>query len=365
MLKSAALAGLVGLVPPSPARVGGWPPTVVPVVSLPRVGIAPERVIREAAGLRPFRRSGFVVRAESLGEKTVVHNYGHGGCGVTLSWGTARMALSLGLATPHREAAVIGCGVIGLTTARMLQDHGFTVTLYAAALPPGTTSDVAAGVFAVTEIAGPDQLGGPFLPQLQEAVRFAHRYFQPLVGQSYGVRWVTFWMIGPKPQTQPPDFAVTPEIYPLTSYGPGEHPFPARYAASFPTMIAETNVFLPRLLSEFTARGGRITVRAFSSRQDLAGLAEPLLFNCTGLGARALFGDEELVPVKGQLTVLRPQEDIDYCYLDGQEFLYMFPRSDGIVLGGSHEAGVTTTDPDPRVTARIFNGHRKIINGMR
>ena len=62
------------------------------MTSLPKVDIAENRIIKKVAGLRPFRRSGFVVRAESLGDKTVIHNYGHGGCGVTLSWGTANMA---------------------------------------------------------------------------------------------------------------------------------------------------------------------------------------------------------------------------------------------------------------------------------
>jgi len=365
VLKGGAIAVLGSAVPVSLARAQDSVPASVPVTTLPKVDIAENRIIKEVAGLRPFRRSGFVLRAESFGDKTLIHNYGHGGCGVTLSWGTANMAVKLALATPHREAAVIGAGVIGLTTARMLQDHGFTVTIYAASLPPDTTSNVAAGLFGVTEIADTDQLNGPFKPQLQEAVRFAHRYFQPFVGRDYGVDWLTFYLIGDEPQTQPPDFAVTPEIYPFTTYGPGEHPFPTKYAASFPTMIAATNIFLPRLVDEFAARGGKIEVKSFGSRSELGGLAEPLLVNCTGLGAKALFGDEELMPIKGQLTLLRPQADIDYCYLDGRNFVYMFPRSDGIILGGSHEEGVGTTTPDPQVAARIFNEHSRIIAGMK
>lgn len=364
IIRAGALAALAGGVS-SRLAAAETTPAAPPVVSLPKVDIAENRIIRKVAGLRPFRRSGFVVRAETLGDKTVIHNYGHGGCGVTLSWGTAHMALRLALETPHRRAAVIGCGVIGLTTARMLQDHGFAVTIYAAALPPDTTSNVAAGLFGVTEIADTDQLTGPFMPQLQEAVRFAHRYFQPFVGRDYGVDWLTFYMVGDEPQSQPPDFAVTPELYPLTTYGPGEHPFPTKYAASFPTMIAATHVFLPRLLDEFVLRGGTIVSRDFAARDELAGLSEPLLLNCTGLGAKALFGDDELVPIKGQLTLLRPQADIHYCYLDGPKFLYMFPRSDGIILGGSHEEGVATTEPDPLVADRIFAGHRRIIEGMR
>ena len=54
-------------------------------------------MIRTVAGLRPYRAAGFVVRAEALGDKRLVHNYGHGGAGITLSWGTSKLATELGL----------------------------------------------------------------------------------------------------------------------------------------------------------------------------------------------------------------------------------------------------------------------------
>src|SRR6476646_5740738 len=60
---------------------------------LPRVQVAAEREIRTVVGLRPYRPSGFVVRAEPLGDSLVVHNYGHGGSGITLSWGTSKLAV--------------------------------------------------------------------------------------------------------------------------------------------------------------------------------------------------------------------------------------------------------------------------------
>ena len=52
---------------------------------LARAEISEHSEIR--VGLRPFRRAG--VRVECEGGITVVHNYGHGGSGVTLSWGSA------------------------------------------------------------------------------------------------------------------------------------------------------------------------------------------------------------------------------------------------------------------------------------
>ena len=99
---------------------------------------------------------------------------------MTLSWGTADMAAKLALATPHRKAAIIGCGVIGLTTARLLQDRGFTVAVYATALPPYTTSDVAAGAFGVTSLVDEAHQTEEIGKRIAEATRFSYRYFQDL-----------------------------------------------------------------------------------------------------------------------------------------------------------------------------------------
>jgi D-amino-acid oxidase len=332
--------------------------------SLPRVDIAADRITRRIAGLRPFRPSGFVVRAERLGEKTLIHNYGHGGCGVTLSWGTADMAARLALETPHRQAAVIGCGAVGLATARLLQDRGFEVAIYAKELPPDTTSNVAAALFGVTSLVDAHHTG-EVVGRIQQAARFAHRYYQNFVGDRYGVRWIRFFLIGDEPQGQPWDFAITPELYPLAPVKPGDNPFPRKYASSFPGIFIETNIYLPQMLADFLLRGGKLHVQAFADRGDVARLAAPLIVNCTGLGAKALFGDDELTPVKGQLTLLLPQPELDYVYLDGAKDLYMFPRRDAVILGGSHEHGVSSTGPDETQAARIFEGHRQIAAGMR
>src|SRR3990170_4671112 len=97
----------------------------LPSASRPRLNLAPvhaslDRVIRTTVGLRPHRPSGFVLRAVQFDAKTVIHNYGHGGAGMSLSWGTGQMAAELALDHQDRRAAVIGCGVVGLTSARQL-----------------------------------------------------------------------------------------------------------------------------------------------------------------------------------------------------------------------------------------------------
>jgi glycine/D-amino acid oxidase-like deaminating enzyme len=104
-------------------------------------------------------------------------------------------------------------------------------------------------------------------------------------------------------------------------------------------------------------------VRELASRAELPDLPEPVIVNCTGLGAKALFGDEELEPVKGQLTFLLPQPEVDYMVItDG---LYMFPRRDGILLGGTFEHGAWSLDVDEPARRRIVDGHRALFDGMR
>lgn len=113
----------------------------VPPAYLYPVRVSWDRIIRTTVALRPYRESGFAVKATRFGEKTLVHNYGHGGSGLSLSWGTAHLAADLALEQPERRAAVIGCGIVGLTSARVLQRRGFQVAIYAKVLPPDTTSN--------------------------------------------------------------------------------------------------------------------------------------------------------------------------------------------------------------------------------
>ena len=95
-----------------------------------------DRVIRTTVGLRPHRPSGFLLKAEKFDAKTVVHNYGYGGAGISLSWGTGALAADLALEQGDRRAAVLGCGAVGLAAARQLQRRGFDVTIYAIGLDP-------------------------------------------------------------------------------------------------------------------------------------------------------------------------------------------------------------------------------------
>jgi D-amino-acid oxidase len=340
-----------------------------PAARLARVRVAPERVTRTIVGLRPFRPSGFVVRGEKLDDKTVIHNYGHGGAGITLSWGTAQLAVEEAAKIDARECAVIGCGVVGLSTARMLQQRGYSVTVYAKAMPPDTTSNVAGGLWDPVTVYDHARLTPEFHRQFGAAGRFAFRRYQSMVGETYGVRWLPYYSLSldsarsPAPPESP--YSQIDPLYPdAKQLAPEENPFDVPYAYRRYSMLIEPAIYLNALMRDFYVAGGRIVVREFAEARDLMSLRESLIFNCTGLGARTLFHDDELIPIRGQLSFLLPQPEVDYM-TSGPGDIYMFPRRDGILLGGTHERGESRLEADPTAEQRILRENATLFAGMR
>jgi D-amino-acid oxidase len=334
-----------------------------------RPRISSDLVIRTIVGLRPFRSSGFVVRAERIGDKLIVHNYGHGGGGITLSWGSSALAVREASAVSDRRAAVIGSGIMGLTTARLLQDRGWSVTLYSKAFPPHTTSNIAGGQWAPSSVFDESRATPAFLSQFNEAARLAHHAYQNLVGSGYGVTWKENYYLNSR-RVPPADSYYLRELSELfasvAELEPSEHPFAAPFVYRVVTMLIEPGLFLRRTMSDVRDAGGQFVIRDFRDPAELLALNEPVVFNCTGLGAAALFGDTELVPVRGQLVFVPPDDRLDYLTIGGGPgVLYMFPRPDGILLGGTFERGATHLTPDAETTTRIVNEHVRIAREMR
>jgi D-amino-acid oxidase len=330
-----------------------------PTGCLPPVNVAESRVIRTVAGLRPYRGPGFVVRGEALGDKRLVHNYGHGGAGITLSWGSSRLATQLGLQGHSGPVAVIGAGVMGLTTARLVQEAGFPVTIYTEMLTPHTTSNIAGGQISPFGHYNEDEVTSEWRAQFDAAMDYSWRRFQIMVGDDYGIRWLPTYQernsdSPPRPNPYHPD---------ARNLTPAEHPFPVEHLVRYDTMYVEVGRFLRELTEDVQVAGGRIEVRKFTTPAEIASLPQRLVFNCTGLGSRELFGDKALHPVRGQLAILLPQPEVRYAY-QGQAG-YMFPRADGILLGGTFEQDQWEAVPQPADIARIVASHKELFGAFR
>lgn len=129
-----------------------------------------ERITHITVCLRPFRAAGPRLDVETIGAKRVVHNYGHGGSGWSLSWGSAALAARNAMDGGARDIAVIGCGAIGITTAITLLRAGVKVTIYAAERLPHTRSARATGTWSPSSRIADADAVTPQFPALWEAM---------------------------------------------------------------------------------------------------------------------------------------------------------------------------------------------------
>ncbi len=347
-------------------------PALPPGVSAPRTPInlaipriSWERVIRTTIGLRPHRDSGFVLKPEKFDAKTVVHDYGFGGAGMSLAWGCGAMAAEMCLEQEDRRVAVLGCGSPGLTAARQLQRRGFEVTIYTMAVPPYTTSNMSMAGFTPTAgLVSQDKRTPAWDAQFRQAAELSYRQLQLLAGTpGYGVYWIDSYngTDNPNPQNgrggNNNDGDLVPEAVRTGRdreiFGPGEHPFPTKYAVRTSALAIEPSIYLEALMRDFALFGGKIVIRKFETPRDLMSLKEPTVINCTGLGSKTLFSDDELVPIRGQLTVCIPQPEVNYRAsgrLAGtMTNASMNPRSDGLVIGNMQDRGNYSLEPNEEV----------------
>src|SRR5580692_4778976 len=212
-----------------------------------------DRIFRITVCLRPFRAAGPRLDVERVGDKTVVHNYGHGGSGWSLSWGSSAIATDNALATGERDIAVIGCGALGLTSALSLQRAGARVTVYARDLPPNVRSSLATGVWTPDSRICLAQHATPEFKRLWERMaRKSWQTYQTLLGlPGEPVEFFDQYTIFDGPagsrretvaDSRPPFADLSAELVPdlqpkATEYAPGTHPFGHRTVRAAPWMM--------------------------------------------------------------------------------------------------------------------------------
>ena len=314
-----------------------------------------DRIIDISVCRRPFRAQGLRIESEQRYGKTIVHHYGHGGSGWSLSWGSAKVALPMILATGERQIAVIGCGAIGLTTARVAQQHGLRVRIYCKERPPEVASSAATGWWTPDSRICTEEHATPAFAQRWEwMARASFKTYQSLLGLAgTPVEWGDGYSLSDIPFDQPlniedgePDYpdlnARLADLRPKTVLlNPGEHPFRVAHVRRFTQMSFNIASYQRLLVDDFLRAGGEIVQRTFEHPSQFANLHERALVNCTGYGARALLGDASIIPVRGQTARLVPQPEVDYAITYRGRNLVMVPRRDGLLLAaqGAHDFG--------------------------
>jgi glycine/D-amino acid oxidase-like deaminating enzyme len=303
-----------------------------------------DRIVDITVCLRPFRAAGPRLDTERVRDTLVVHNYGHGGSGWSLSWGSSTIAVNKALAQSPDRIAIVGCGALGLTSALLAQAAGKPVTIYAREMIQQSQSARASGSFTPdSRIALADAVSPEFPALWEEMARTSFKTFQSHQGLTGDpVRRIDRYSVSDQPVQAARAHAEgelefvayrgrLQDLYPPgENLRPADTPFRAASVRRRSVLMFNIASYSQMLMTQFRLAGGRLEQREFHDTQELGGLPEKVVINCTGYGARALCHDETVVPVRGQLAHLVPQADFDYA-LDYRD-VNVIPRSDGIVV---------------------------------
>ena len=346
LLAGAGAAVLLGGLEGCVSALGAKRPPNAATLRLAPVRASTDRITRITVCTRPFRAQGPRLDTEKVGSKLVVHNYGHGGSGWSLSWGSSSIAVRKAMASGERDIAVIGCGALGLTSALLLQRAGARVTIYAKELPPYVRSSLASGLWTPDSRICLQENATPAFKQLwEEMARTSFQTYQNFLGlPGTPVEFIDNYFVADDPEStrrrrapgdRPPFAELQRELIgdlmtQSADFAPGSHSLGARYLRRSSLMMFNLTAYTRILMGDFSANGGRIEIAEFHTPDDFARLREKTLINATGYGARALFGDQSITPVRGQLARAIPQPDIGYgLFYKGVSFL---PRRDGLVF---------------------------------
>jgi glycine/D-amino acid oxidase-like deaminating enzyme len=299
-----------------------------------------ERITRITCCLRPFRAQGPRLDVETVAGKRVVHNYGHGGSGWSLAWGSGAIATRNAMAGGTRTVAVIGAGALGLTSGILLQRAGAKVTIYAKDRPQQTRSFRATGLWSPdSRIADADKVDASFAATWDEMARTSWAMHQTYLGMpgepvSFTERYILRDAL-PTPRERAPNeirfFGAHVEGVPRgRDLAPGDHRFPVARARVATTMLFNVSELMHRLTTDFLLEGGTIIPMTFDTPADLARLTEPVVVNCTGYGARALWKDETITPFRGQIAWLAAQPEAHYGLI--YRGVSVLSRPDGVVV---------------------------------
>ena len=243
------------------------------------------------------------------------------------------------------EVVVIGCGVIGLSTAVRLRESGLDARIVAAAPPAETTSAVAAAIWYPYR-AYPEG----------DVLRWGRSTFEVLrelaAAPETGVRMREGLELRRERAGDPWWAGAVPGVRRCTGE---ELPSGYREGHAFVVPVVEMPVYLRYLQDRFAAAGGRVERRVVARLDEFAGEAS-VVVNCAGLGAKGLVGDDSMAPIRGQVVRVR-NPGLDRFFLDEDDpegVTYIVPRSRDCVLGGTAEEGDWGTEPDPGTAAAIL-----------
>lgn len=253
----------------------------------------------------------------------------------------------------NKNIAIIGAGISGMSTAYLLMQKGYSITIYAKAFSPNITSNKAAAFWFPYHIRN-DQRGVHWcntsyeyyksfatMPETGISMRHLIKVLRENVKDEEPI-WIDFMPEG--------SLRVMAETELQQGVAKG-------YDITVP--LIETQIFLPYLQEQLKQNGVVFIERKINDLKELADDYD-IVINCSALGSRKLCNDDKLIPVRGQVALLAPKEGMN-LYIDNEKPMYVVPRKDAIIVGGTYEERVETDTTEPLTIERLLNNVYKVF----
>jgi D-amino-acid oxidase len=247
------------------------------------------------------------------------------------------------------KIAVIGSGVIGLTSAIRLLEQNHSVTIVAKDLSLQTTSSVAAAFWYPSVRS--ERVTSWCLESLET--------LRALAQSSQGVSLVRLYELDDHEEAKP-HLELAGDLEEVRSTFP--EPWHFVYRVTVPKI--DVPVYMPLLVKRFTESGGRLEEREVTSFEELTRF--DLIVNCAGLGNRQLSNDNKIHPIRGQvIRIKKPEINEDIVHVNSDTLpTYIVPRSEDCLLGGTYQADDWNLEVDKKIAEEILERTRNLLPAM-
>jgi len=335
-------------------------------VYLKTPNISRENIIGTNVGIRPYRKSGVRLEAELIQDKFIIHNYGYGGSGITLCFGGSKEVLEiLNHQNPSSKVvAVLGAGVVGLATAYDLLEQGYEVHIYSNDWSPNLTSNVAVGIWSPLSL--PEYISTEKKQLNQRMLDYSEQRFLKSTNDNpefAGIRFI--WSYSVKTNSSQEAIKTKHRGEEVVIHFDNGIIKSGRRVYE---LGIDGKLFIEDLYSKVKSKGAILQQRHFENLNDLLNLKEPIIVNCTSIGSRKLFNDQDFTPVRGQLVYFKPQEGIDFLFYQNipdstTSWVSIYPWNDRIILGGVYERDNEDASVNLEVVDKIIENAQKSLSG--